>query len=264
MHYPARNAPYFFFPLFSFDRTWPHLVFYISKFNMMPPLPLLLNRTGATTIHIFNHCIRQCADPSKQGSLDPLGRWQVIPSGHPHVDYAGRPCDLRGTLQELQFPPPIAARFGFASSSSSSSSSSTPRPRFAFINAWRPLATVRRDPLAVADAATVPAEDYRIRAREFRRTGVRSGNYVLSHHHHHHHGGEEEEDDGAVGHHHDHHQWYYMSGMREDEMVVFKGFDTKQDLPGWRCPHTAFVLDEGTKALPPRESIEVRAVCFWD
>lgn len=59
------------------------------------------------------------------------------------------------------------------------------------------------------------------------------------------------------------HTWYYMSAMRENEMVVFKGFDTKQDLPGWRCPHTAFVL-EGTEALPPRESIEVRAVCFWD
>lgn len=59
------------------------------------------------------------------------------------------------------------------------------------------------------------------------------------------------------------HQWYYMSAMREDEMVVLKGYDTKQDPPGWRCPHTAFVL-EGTEALPPRESIEVRAVCFWD
>lgn len=112
----------------------------------------------------------------------------------------------------------------------------------------------------MADAATVPAADYRIRARQFRRTGVRSGNYVLTH------GareeGKEKGKDGlesGPG----HHQWYYMSAMRENEMVVFKGFDTKQDLPGWRCPHTAFVV-EGTEALPPRESIEVRAVCFWD
>lgn len=120
---------------------------------------------------------------------------------------------------------------------------------------------VRRDPLAVANAATVPAADYRIRARVFRRTGVRSGNYVLSY------GGDRQEeerkgDDGLEGG-QGNHQWYYMSAMRESEIVVFKGFDTKQDLPGWRCPHTAFVV-EGTEALPPRESIEVRAVCFWD
>lgn len=102
---------------------------------------------------------------------------------------------------------------------------------------------MRRDPLAVADAASVPAGDYRVRAREFRRTGVRSGNYVLSY---------------GEG-----HRWYYMSGMRADEMVVFKGLDTERDWPGWRCPHTAFVV-EGTEGLPPRQSIEVRAVCFWE
>lgn len=126
---------------------------------------------------------------------------------------------------------------------------------------------MRRDPLPVANATTVPALDYRIRARELSRTGTRSGNYVLSHH-----GGEEreekrrkkgasweEKEEEVVG----QHRWYYMSAMREDEMVIFKGIDTKQDLPGWRCRHTAFVL-EGTEAFPPRESIEVRAVCFWE
>ncbi|CAN8101151.1 unnamed protein product [Discula destructiva] len=189
--------------------------------------------TGATTIHIFNHCIRQCAEPSKQGSVDAHGRWQVVPSGHPHVDYAGRPSDLHGTLEELNFPASIAAKFTSAS-------------RFAFINAWRPLKTVQRDPLAVADAATVPDADYQIRARQFRRTCVRSGNYVLSH------GAKKET-----------HRWYYMSGMQPDEMVVFKQLDSDRGLPGWRCPHTAFMV-EGTEKLPPRESIEVRAVCFWE
>lgn len=45
---------------------------------------------------------------------------------------------------------PVAARF-------------TSSPRFAFVNAWRPLKMVQRDPLAVADASTVPESDYQVR-----------------------------------------------------------------------------------------------------
>lgn len=54
-----------------------------------------------------------------------------------------------------------------------------------------------------------------------------------------------------------------MHEMQANEVVVFKGYDTKRDLPGWRCPHTAFVIP-GTEDLPPRESIEARAVAIWD
>lgn len=189
--------------------------------------------TGATTVHIFNHCIRQCIDRSKQGSLDTHGRVQAFPSGYPHVDYAGSASEVQGSLEELQFPPPIAAKLTSAS-------------RFAFVNAWRPLKPIERDPLAVADATTVPYSDYQIRERKFRRTGIRSGNYVMSH------AAEEQT-----------HRWYYMKNMQPDEMVVFKGMDTDRRLPGWRCPHTAFAIGD-TEGLPPRESIEVRAVCLWE
>lgn len=132
---------------------------------------------------IFNHCIRQCSDAALKGRLDSLGRWQVAPSGHAHVDYAGRPKDLGGTLEELQLPRDITSRFENAS-------------RFSLVNAWRPLKTVLRDPLAVADATSVPASDYVIRERQFRPSGVRSANYVLRHH------GEK-----------DQHMWYYMVGL---------------------------------------------------
>jgi hypothetical protein len=110
---------------------------------------------------------------------------------------------------------------------------------FAFLGMWRPLKTVHRDPLAMCDATTVPPTDYQIRLREFSRTGNKSANYVLSH------GAEVQA-----------HQWYYMSGMRDDEIVVFKGFDTKRESPGWRCPHTAIKLPN-TENEEPRESIEV-------
>lgn len=164
-----------------------------------------------------------------------MGRWQVPPSGHPHVDYSGRPQDLAGTLDELKFPPPIHELF-------------TSARRFAMVNVWRPLFLVRRDPLAVADAVSVPEGDYLVRERQFR-SGVRSGNYVLAHPEH----------PYAT----ERHAWYWLSDMRPDEIMVFKQLDSVRDKPGWRCPHTAFVLPE-TENLPSRESIEVRAVCFWE
>ena len=149
------------------------------------------------------------------------------------MDYAARPEDIQGTLEELNFPAEVARRFGSS-------------PRFALVNAWRPLRTVQRDPLAVADAATVPDSDYQIRARHFKQSGARSGNYVMSH------GGRK-----------DQHAWYYMHEMQPDELVVFRNYDTKRNVPGWRCPHTAFEIP-GTEGLLARESIEIRAVCFWD
>jgi len=191
------------------------------------------SRTGASTVHIFNHLIRQCNEPVSKGKPDLSGRWLGAASGHPHVDYAARPEDIRGTLEELKFPAEIARRFESS-------------PRFAFVNAWRPIKTVQRDPLAVADASTIPDSDYQIRARQFKPSGVRSGNYVMSH--------TEAED---------RHAWYYMHEMQPDELVVFRNYDTKRDVPGWRCPHTAFEIP-GTEDLPVRESIEIRAVCFWD
>lgn len=206
--------------------TW-RLSHTVCNADIVPP------STGASTVHVFNHCIRQCNEAVSKGKLDFSGRWLAAASGHPHVDYAARPEDIQGTLEELNFPAEIARRFGSSS-------------RFAFVNAWRPLRTVRRDPLAVADASTVPGSDYQIRARQFRQSGVRSGNYVMSH------GGRK-----------DQHAWYYMHEMHPDELVVFRNYDTKRDVPGWRCPHTAFEIP-GTEDLPVRESIEIRAACFWD
>ncbi|TVY83763.1 Gibberellin cluster GA4 desaturase [Lachnellula suecica] len=168
--------------------------------------------TGASTVHVFNHVLRQTTD---------------APSGHPHVDYCGVPELLEGTKQEIPLPPHISKLYGTSS-------------RFCYVNTWRPLKTLNRDPLALADATTVPDSDYQLRARKFP-SGIESGNYIMSH------GSDVEQ-----------HRWYYMPGMSPDDMVVFKGYDTKQDLPGWRCPHTAIVL-ERTEHLPPRESIECRA-----
>ncbi|KAF1833008.1 hypothetical protein BDW02DRAFT_648733 [Decorospora gaudefroyi] len=170
--------------------------------------------TGASTAYVFNHVMRAHSSPADKGILDAHGRWQDIPAGHPHVDYAGDAAAIEGTKRELNFPPHIAQLFDTST-------------RFAFLGAWRPLRTVHKDPLAVCDATTVPDSDYQVRLPEQQQ-----------------------------------HAWYYMSEMEPHSIVVFKGFDTKQEKPGWRCPHTAFALPDTNDELP-RESIEARIVCFW-
>ncbi|KAF1930530.1 uncharacterized protein M421DRAFT_99821 [Didymella exigua CBS 183.55] len=192
---------------------------------------LAKNLTGASTAFVFNHVVRAHSSPSDKGKLDSHGRWQDIPAGHPHVDYCGDPTYLEGTKRELNLSPDVSSLY-------------TTSSRYAYLGAWRPLKPLRRDPLAVCDATTVPDTDYQLRMREFR-SGVKSGNYVMSH-------TEKKQQ----------HQWYYMAEMTPEEIVVFKGYDTEQTRPGWRCPHTAIKLPDSDHETP-RESIEARIVCFW-
>ncbi|KAF3039711.1 hypothetical protein E8E12_004518 [Didymella heteroderae] len=181
---------------------------------------LAKNLTGASIAFVFNHVVRAHSSPADKGKLDYYGRWQDIPAGHPHVDYCGEPVFLEGTKQELDLPPEIYHLYNTSS-------------RYAYLGAWRPLRMLRKDPLAVCDATTVPESDYQIRLREFR-SGVKSGNYVMSH-------AEEKQQ----------HQWYYMSEMTPDEIVVFKGYDTDQIGPKEAEPRS-WTSDLGHKyVLPP-------------
>ncbi|KAK0624768.1 hypothetical protein B0T17DRAFT_607981 [Bombardia bombarda] len=56
------------------------------------------------------------------------------------------------------------------------------------------------------------------------------------------------------------HQWYYMSGMEEDDLIVFRNTDSKGLRS--RCFHAAF--DNPHTSGDPRESIEMRVVAFRD
>ncbi|KAH6870626.1 hypothetical protein BKA58DRAFT_180148 [Alternaria rosae] len=226
------------------DRVGRHSSEEDVKRGYYPELEEVVKKlTGASTVHVFNHVIRAHTSPSQKGIQDAQGRWQDIPSGHPHVDYAGSASALSGTLTELSLPPHIHTLF-------------TTSTRYAFLNCWRPLKTVRRDPLAVCDATTVADSDYQVRLREFSRTGNKSENYVLS-------CGALEENKGMDMGEGKMHEWWYMSGMQPWEMVVFKGLDSKREEKGWRCPHTAFRV-EGSEGEEPRESIEARVVAFWE
>jgi hypothetical protein len=58
----------------------------------------------------------------------------------------------------------------------------------------------------------------------------------------------------------DGHRWYYFSDMTNNELLVFKLFDSANDFG--RCPHAAF-FDRGRKDVEPRQSVEVRTVAYF-
>lgn len=58
------------------------------------------------------------------------------------------------------------------------------------------------------------------------------------------------------------HSWWYASRMTPDEALLFKIYDSKLDGRARRVPHTAFAA--GDDSGPPRQSIEVRCLVFWE
>lgn len=116
------------------------------------------------------------------------------------------------------------------------------RGRYRIINIWRPLnGPVMDFPLAVSDSQTVSDEDlipieHRYSDRNGQTAAVRYNR------------GQE---------------WYYWSGMRNDERLALKCFDSDERVGRYgRVPHTAFRDPRVGGDAVGRESIEVRALVF--
>jgi hypothetical protein len=113
--------------------------------------------------------------------------------------------------------------------------------RVQIINVWRPIRGPLLDaPLAVCDAGSVDKEDlipsdliYPNRIGETYSVSYRPS-----------------------------HQWFYFRGMRADEALLLKCYDSKTDGRARFAPHTAFTDPETPEDAPPRESIELRALVF--
>ena len=115
--------------------------------------------------------------------------------------------------------------------------------RFAQINVWRPIkGPVKRSPLGLADAQSIAAHDLvKIDLVYDDRVGE---NYHLVHN--------------------PDHLWFYFPDMETDEAVLIKGYDSATDGRARFTPHTAFEDPTSAADAPPRESIEVRTLAFFD
>lgn len=114
--------------------------------------------------------------------------------------------------------------------------------RYRIINIWRPLnGPVMGFSLAVADSQTVEDEDLvPIEHRYPHRTGqTASVRYNPGQ------------------------KWYYWSGMKNEDRLLLKCFDSDETFGQYgRVPHTAFLDPRTPEGAVGRESIEVRALVF--
>ena len=58
-------------------------------------------------------------------------------------------------------------------------------------------------------------------------------------------------------------KWYFYPEMNRDEVLMFKTYDSDEQ-PFIPTLHSAFDHPETPEGVSARESIEVRAVCFFD
>ena len=123
-------------------------------------------------------------------------------------------------------------------------------PRWAMFSVWRPLKTVKRDPLALSDCRTFPKEDYVDYKVSFPSAG-----------------GEESHKEevflacGSEG-----HAWHWISNQRPDEVLIIQLFDSEAEKNGLGVAggvmHSSVHID-GTGKEEARESVEVRCTVIW-
>lgn len=115
--------------------------------------------------------------------------------------------------------------------------------RFQIINLWRPIAHAALDwPLAFCDFRSVDAE------KDFQPTTLKYPDYD----------GETMSVKFNPG-----HKWKYVRGMEPDEFALIKCFDSKDGVAQF-TPHTGFEDPSTPPDAPLRESIELRALVFYD
>ncbi|HEX4159023.1 MAG TPA: CmcJ/NvfI family oxidoreductase [Rhizomicrobium sp.] len=148
-----------------------------------------------------------------------------LPAARVHVDYTGRSAPQR--VRDLL---PGEANRLLAR-------------RFAFINVWRPIGDIVRDaPLALCDARSVAARDlvpadliYKNRTGEIYYATFDTR-----------------------------HRWLYVPEMGPDEVILLKNYDSALDGRARFTPHAAFLDPTAPEWARPRESIEIRAIAFFD
>lgn len=113
---------------------------------------------------------------------------------------------------------------------------------FAIINIWRPIRGPLVDaPLAVCNARSVARDDLVPSALVY--PDRRGETYAVLFN--------------------PAHRWYYAPAMQVDEVLLLKCYDSREDGTARFAPHSAFI-DPGAGAdVLPRESIELRTLCFF-
>jgi len=184
-----------------------------------PEVVALVQRvSGAKRVVVFDHTLRSGDEAEREAKLI---REPVLSAHNDYTEWSGpnRVREVMGDEAEELL-----------------------KRRFAIIQVWRAIAQpIVSNPLAMADARSVAADDLLIAERRYpNRVGQ---TYRLRYN--------------------PQHRWFYFPEMRRDEAIVFKVYDSLKDGRARFTPHTSFD-DPGTPAgAPPRQSIEARTLAFF-
>src|SRR6266850_1218223 len=184
-----------------------------------PEVEALIKRiAGANRVIVFDHTLRSGSETEREARLI---REPVLSAHNDYTEWSG-PQRVRDLL------PGEAEKLL--------------ERRFAIIQVWRAInQPIQSNPLALADASSVPAGDLMIAERRYpNRVGQ---TYRLKYN--------------------PAHRWFYFPEMRRDEALVFKVYDSAQDGRARFTPHTSFDDPSSPPGAPPRQSIEARALVFF-
>ncbi len=182
--------------------------------------------TGAHKVVVSGAWVHRHSDRSERFGEEGT----TFPGRYAHIDYS----DLSGPLTARQWLGDDPAADELL------------KGRFA-IYLWRALSPPPQDcPLCVADATTVEAEDLVVSHivlgptpdREMR---IQTNMVAFN----------------------PRHRWVYFSDMHRDELLIFRGY-ASDPTRFRRVPHTAFDDPSAGDDAPPRESIDIRCVAFFD
>jgi hypothetical protein len=117
------------------------------------------------------------------------------------------------------------------------------RRRFLSVNVWRPIQRIERMPLAVCDASTVSEGDFvpMETRHSVGATSISRGGYNLAYN--------------------PAHCWYWFPQMEPDEVLIFKICDSQKSIAQF-TPHAPFADPTSRRDAPPRQSFEIRTICF--
>lgn len=181
---------------------------------------LLKDVTGASRVHIFNHKVRRGPTQWHHLGLKNLANRGPVTKTHVDQSYDGAELRLRWELPD--------------------EADILVQKRYQIINVWRPIRTIQKDPIAVADANSVPDMD------------LVSAVMVEDDYH-----GEQ-----WVVRHNPAHRWYYKHLLSPEEVLLIKCFDSKETVAR-RALHSAFE-DPAYQDKESRQSIEVRCLVLYD
>ncbi|KAK3385130.1 hypothetical protein B0H63DRAFT_393585 [Podospora didyma] len=189
-------------------------------------MQLIKEKLGASEVIIFNHRVREASFSTKYGTEYSSYTGPVI---RPHVDFA--PAHAPTFIKRIR-PTNHQEYEG---------------RRWQVTNFWRPLKTVTKDPLAVADAPTVPEATDELLHVAYEGTPHQTESYLTL--------------GGAQG----AHKWYYYSDQEPDEVLAFKIYDSAPPRVDARMvPHASFRGLPVSADAPPRNSIEIRCFIAYD